>query len=93
MKYLHNILFGLVGILCFFFCYVISELNTGSIAVPMEYGGEAYTGIQNAEVKTGANIVFLSEIVAECFSLSFFVVGVIFIIKAIPTKKEFKPLS
>ena len=50
-------------------------MGTGSGASYETYGGDAYTGIQNASAQVSHNVCDLSEIVRDSFSLLLFVIG------------------
>ena len=45
---IRNILFLIIGVLSIIFAIKIGGLSTGSFEMPLSYGGDAYTGIQNA---------------------------------------------
>ena len=51
----------------------IKGMGTGSGASYETYGGDAYTGIQNASAQVSHNVCDLSEIVRDSFSLLLFV--------------------
>ena len=53
----------------------IKGMGTGSGASYETYGGDAYTGIQNASAQVSHNVCDLSEIVRDSFSLLLFVIG------------------
>ena len=61
------------------------------------YGGDAYTGIQNAAADTSQNIVGLGlelgNLIKDCFGLSFILVGLIFIVLAIKSIVERKNIK
>lgn len=53
----------------------IKGMDIGSGASYKTYGGDAYTGIQNASAQVSYNVCDLSEIVRDSFSLLLFVIG------------------
>ena len=55
---------GILGsILSVIFAFVTYGMSTGSYESNTQYGGDAYTGIQNAAAQTARNLVNLSDIV------------------------------
>ena len=61
------------------------------------YGGDAYTGIQNAAADTSQNIIGLGlelgNLIKDCFGLSFILVGLIFVVLAIKSISNKKVLQ
>ena len=64
----------------------IKGMGTGSGASYETYGGDAYTGIQNASAQVSHNVCDLSEIVRDSFSLLLFVIGLALICWSISSK-------
>lgn len=93
MKNVRSILFAIVGVLSIYVSIWMRNMNSGNIETPREYGGEAYTGIQNAEVRTGANIYFQSEIIKEGFADVLLITGMVLIIVALPVRTGFSNKS
>ncbi len=88
MKSTRRIIFCVIGIFCLFVSIRIMNMSTGIIGDMAEYGGDAYTGIQNTEVITGANVHYLSEIITKCFAYSFLVGGLLLIVNSIFVNKK-----
>ena len=57
----------LSGILSFIFGIVMLSQGVGSYANNMQYGGDAYTGIQNAAAQTARNVKALATIAKDGF--------------------------
>jgi len=91
MKILRSILLVLVGIACLMTGIQVYKSDIGRMASYKEYGGDAYTGIQNAEVQTGGLVRIQSDILAKGLGSIMIFGGLTLIICAIPTnlkKKE-----
>lgn len=88
MKWLRSILLVVIGALSIFLGCISFERHTGDVETFKEYGGEAYTGIQNTEARTGANVRFQSEIIKEGIGNMFVIGGLLIIALAIPTKSK-----
>lgn len=50
--------------------------STGSIEISSKYGGDAYTGIQNAAAQTANNVIDLAEIVQDGVSSALIILGI-----------------
>lgn len=61
-------LFIVVGIIAIILALSIIALPTGSSGIFKSYGGDAYTGIQNAAAKTATNVYHVAEILKAGFS-------------------------
>lgn len=70
------ILFGLVAIV---FGVVALSLDSGSREWNETYGGDAYTGIQNAAAQTATNLVVLVDCIKTVSALGFFLGGLVLI--------------
>ena len=64
---------GLVSIILGF---VISDMSTGSWESNSSYGGDAYTGIQNAAAQTANNVQYLAEILKTGMSYVLIIFGI-----------------
>ncbi len=53
-----------------------------------EYGGDAYTGIQNAAASTGRNVAYVADYICYGFSSVLLVAGLVLFVVAIPSKEE-----
>ncbi len=56
---------------------LIGEMSVGSYESAKAYGGDAYTGIQNAAAQTANNVQYLCELVREGFMYVLFAIGAI----------------
>lgn len=65
----------LSGILSFIFGIVMLSQGVGSYANNMQYGGDAYTGIQNAAAQTARNVKALATIAKDGFGFLLMTVG------------------
>lgn len=74
MKKLSFIVIGIVAIVCAIIC--ISS-DTGSYEAAEFYGGDAYTGIQQAAAQTANNVRTLTELVSFGFAAILGVTGLI----------------
>ena len=90
MKYIRSILFVIAGTLSIFCGVSVSDLPIGEIVEFKEYGGDAYSGIQQAGAHTALNIVYLSKIAKDGASGILYVGGIALIACAIPIKKKEK---
>lgn len=88
MKILRSILFALVGIVCLGTGIQMYNSDVGRMASYQEYGGDAYTGIQNAEVQTGGLVRIQSDILAKGLGYIMIYGGLTLIICAIPVNKK-----
>ena len=65
----------LSGILSFIFGIVMLSQGVGSYESNMQYGGDAYTGIQNAAAQTARNVKALATIAKDGFGFLLMAVG------------------
>ena len=63
MKKVSSIIGTCTGALSIIFSFVINGYSTGRYEENLAYGGDAYTGIQNAAAGTAVNVHYLSEII------------------------------
>ena len=66
-----------LSLIAFTFSSEISSSYTGSWEESLAYGGDAYTGIQNAAAQTANNVTYVGDILAEGFSYLFLLAGFI----------------
>lgn len=64
------------GIISIIFGFIVSDMNTGYWEASKTYGGDAYTGIQNAAAQTANNIQDLAEILKMGMSYTLIVFGI-----------------
>ena len=67
----------LIGIVAIVFAILCSEMYAGSYISSYSYGGDAYTGIQNAAADTGNNVRAASARIFEIAEYSFILIGLI----------------
>ena len=90
MKILRSIFFALVGIACFMTGIQVYKSDIGGMSSYQEYGGDAFTGIQNAEVQTGGLVRIQSDILAKGLGSIMIFGGLTLIVCAIPTNLKRK---
>ena len=74
MKYLkivRSIAFIIIAIVSFTFSSKIDDMNDGDYVSSSRYGGDAYTGIQNASAETGCNVYKGNQIIQKGFKYTF----------------------
>lgn len=64
-----------VGILAIILAIVCFSKDAGNTSLGYAYGGDAYTGIQNAAAQTANNVFYLAKIVRFGFSSVLLVLG------------------
>lgn len=67
------------GLLSIILGFVLRSDSTGMYELNGTYGGDAYTGIQNAAARTANNVIDVAEIVQDGISYVLFVLGLIVI--------------
>ena len=65
------------GILSFIFGIIMFAQETGYMEYDKQYGGDAYTGIQNAAAQTASNVKNLAEATKNGFAFLLIVIGLI----------------
>ncbi|KWW27455.1 MAG: hypothetical protein AUK64_2177 [bacterium P201] len=88
MRYVRSVLLAIIGVWSIFTGIQFYNIDPGEPITYKEYGGDAYTGIQNAEAKTGDLIVTQSNIIAQGFGSIMIFGGLVMIACAIPVKKK-----
>ena len=85
------VLIGIVAVILSFSAY---GLDTGYSESDKEYGGDAYTGIQNAAAQTSRNLVYLTEAVAYVGGSVLLIAGLALIGSGIATwpEEEYGPV-
>ena len=78
-----GIAFIIIAIVSFIFAIVIGAQSSGSYELSQAYGGDAYTGIQNAAAQTANNIMYSNEIIKLCACGIFVILGSILAILGI----------
>ena len=85
MKFLYNNFETFVGVIIIILgcvaIFVGSSVNTTGTYVPDSiYGGDAYTGIQNAAASTANNIKSQTGVIVEIYELTMSYVGAVMIV-------------
>ncbi len=75
---------GGIAIILSIWCFTMS---TGSTSSKNTYGGDAYTGMQNASAQAATNIVDLAAIAKKGFGSILLVAGIVLVIVGIPEKE------
>lgn len=88
MRYIRSVIFVIAGAFSIFCGVSVNDLPIGEIVEFKEYGGDAYSGIQQASAHTALNIVYLSKIVKEGASGMLYICGITLIACAVPIKKK-----
>ena len=60
-------LFILAGLIALWFAISLFKMDEGSFPQNLSYGGDAYTGMQNAAASAARNVKWLYELVAKGF--------------------------
>ena len=85
MKKAYGVMFLLIGIVSVILGMVSFSMETGSYELNVSYGGDAYTGIQNASAQAANNIIYLAEVTSFGFGAVLTVAGVFMMIFGIKT--------
>ena len=85
MKKPFGVMFLLIGIVSVILGMVSFSMETGSYELNVSYGGDAYTGIQNAGAQAANNMVYLAEVTSFGFGAVLTVAGVVMMIFGIKT--------
>lgn len=88
MKWFRSILLILAGAYCILIGIYLPGKGTGNTVTYKEYGGEAYTGIQNTEAVIAYNVYVQSELIKEIGGCLLIAIGMSLIAFALPTKKN-----
>lgn len=92
MKKGHKVFGTIIGIISIIESVAIFGMQTGGYETSKSYGGDAYTGIQNASAQTANNISYLADIVQKGFAAILFVFGLtmifLFATKVLEHKKN-----
>lgn len=80
---LKQILFGLVGLAATVLSIVCFTLDTGSYELGKTYGGDAYTGIQQAAAQAANNAMYAGEIMKFGFGCVLLIAGLTLMLCAV----------
>lgn len=87
MSIIKKVLYGIVGLVSSILGIVCFTMDTGSYEMNLQYGGDAYTGIQNASAQAANNVQDLAAICAFGFGALLLIIGLILIVYAITSKE------
>lgn len=76
---IRNILFLIIGVLSIIFAIKIGGLSTGSFEMPLSYGGDAYTGIQNACAGAANNAIDVANILQQGYKYCLIIAGFVLV--------------
>lgn len=79
-----KILLIVVGIISIGMSVSCFKMEVGSKVYRSAYGGDAYTGIQNAGAETGTNVFYLNQIMAKGFGAILLVAGLGLVVCGLP---------
>ena len=88
MRYVRSTLLAIVGICCFVVGIQLYNKDAGYSPAPKEYGGDAYTGIQNAAAATAEAVNIQSDIIAQGLGSIMIFGGMAMIVCAIPVRNK-----
>jgi hypothetical protein len=80
LKIVRSIAFIIIAIVAFIFSSKIDDMNDGGYVSSSVYGGDAYTGIQNASAETGCNVYKGNQIIQKGFKYTFILIGLGFLV-------------
>ena len=80
LKIVRSIAFIVIAIVSFTFSSKIDDMNDGDYISSSIYGGDAYTGIQNASAETGCNVYKGNQIIQKGFKYTFILIGLGFLV-------------
>lgn len=83
-------LFAVIGCISVILSIICFTKDTGDSIWRESYGGDAFTGIQNASAKTGNNVLELAEITRFGFGSILLISGMVLISLAIPCDEKKK---
>lgn len=81
---------GIVSVVLSIICFI---MGSGSYEIDITYGGDAYTGIQNAAAQTARNVQSLANIVKFGFGSILLIFGITLILYAVFTGSKFAPVQ
>lgn len=84
MRYIKSLIFVVAALCSFYFSHKCFDECAGSYVSEKTYGGDAYTGIQNAAAIAAKNAADVAEIGQKGFGYFFIVSGIILLGVAVP---------
>lgn len=88
MKKITSIVGAASGLLSVIFSFYILSMDAGSTENSFSYGGDAYTGIQNAAAQTANNVHYLNDILQFGFFAVLLVAGLALLCHYVPVLLE-----
>lgn len=88
MRYVRSILLAIIGVWSIVTGIQFYNKDVSISILPKEYGGDAYTGIQNATAATANAVSFQSEIVAQGIGSIMIFGGMVLVVCAIPVRNK-----
>lgn len=79
LKIIRSIAFITIAIVAFTFSSKIDDMGNGHYVSSSRYGGDAFTGIQNASADTGCNVYKGNQIIQKGFKYAFILAGLGFL--------------
>lgn len=79
LKIVRSIIFIIIAIVAFTFSSKIDDMGNGDYVSSSRYGGDAYTGMQNASAETGCNVYKGNQIMQKGFKYIFILAGLGFL--------------
>lgn len=80
LKLIRSIAFIIIAIIAFNFASRIDDMGNGDYVSSSRYGGDAYTGMQNASAETGCNVYKGNQIMQKGFKYIFILTGWVFLV-------------
>lgn len=84
IKIIRSAIFIIAAIFSFITAFAASDNIRGYVEEEKIYGGEAYTGIQNAAASAATNVYWLSEQIGITCTFAFITLGVVLLGCAVP---------
>lgn len=79
LKIIRSVAFIIIAIVAFTFSSKIDDMGNGDYVSSSRYGGDAYTGMQNASAETGCNVYKGNQIIQKGFKYAFILAGLSFL--------------
>lgn len=83
MKWVVSAVSIFAAVIMFIFAFVLFDSSIGETPINREYGGDAYTGIQNATAATARNVVYTNKLMRRGFGAISLIAGFAFLIVSI----------
>ena len=77
-------IFGIIlGIIAIIMAFIILDQNIGYYEGSSSYGGDAYTGIQNAAAQTANNVMYVGEMIQLALGFQMLITGLTMLLGSI----------